>query len=97
MGGHGPLQTDRTVMTSQRNYIEELTGKVAESKKAGLSVAEMQKRFTVASLKSLQSNGYAEFLVRTSEQSEAHFGKMPPLQEGVNANIQDVYLNLDRV
>jgi glyoxylase-like metal-dependent hydrolase (beta-lactamase superfamily II) len=97
MGGHGPLQTDRTVMTSQRNYIEELTGKVADGKKAGLSVAEMQKRFTVASLKSLQSNGYAEFLVRTSEQSEAHFGKMPPLQEGVNANIQDVYLNLDRV
>jgi glyoxylase-like metal-dependent hydrolase (beta-lactamase superfamily II) len=97
MGGHGPLQTDRTVMTSQRNYIEELTGKVAEGKKAGLSVAEMQKRFTVASLKSLQSNGYAEFLARTSEQSNAHFGKMPPLQEGVNANVHDVYSNLDRV
>ncbi len=97
MGGHGPLQTDRTVMISQRNYIEELTGKVAEGKKAGLSLAEMQQRFTVASLKSLQSNGYKEFLVRTSEQSNAHFGKMPPLQEGVNANIRDVYSNLDRV
>jgi hypothetical protein len=84
-------------MTSQRNYIEELTGKVAEGKKAGLSVGEMQKRFTVASLKSLQSNGYAEFLVRTSEQSNAHFGKMLPLQDGVNANIHDVYSNLDRV
>jgi cyclase len=97
MGGHGPLQTDRTVMTSQRNYIEELTVKVAEGKKAGLSLAEMQHRFTVASLKSLQSNGYKEFLMRTSEQSNAHFGKMPPLQEGVNANIRDVYSNLDRV
>jgi cyclase len=97
MGGHGPLQTDRTAMISQRNYIEELTGKVAEGKKAGLSLAEMQQRFTVASLKSLQSNGYKEFLVRTSEQSNAHFGKMPPLQEGVNANIRDVYSNLDRV
>jgi cyclase len=97
MGGHGPLQTDRTVMISQRNYIEELTGKVAEGKKAGLSLAEMQQRFTVASLKSLQSNGYKEFLMRTSEQSNAHFGKMPPLQEGVNANIRDVYSNLDRV
>jgi len=97
IGGHGPLQTDRTVMISQRNYIEELTGKVAEGKKEGLSLAEMQQRFTVASLKSLQSNGYKEFLVRTSEQSNAHFGKMPPLQEGVNANIRDVYSNLDRV
>jgi hypothetical protein len=57
----------------------------------------MQQRFTVASLKSLQSNGYKEFLVRTSEQSNAHFGKMPPLQEGVGANIRDVYANLDRV
>lgn len=97
MGGHGPLQTDRTVMINQRNYIEELTGKVAESKEAGLSLAEMQQRFTVASLKSLQSNGYKEFLVQTSEQSSPHFGKMPPLQEGVNANVRDVYSNLDRV
>ncbi len=97
MGGHGPLQTDRTVMTSQGNYIEELTEKVAEGKKEGLSLPEMQQRFTVASLKSLQSNGYKEFLVRTSEQSNAHFGKMPPLQEDVNSNIHDVYTNLDRV
>jgi glyoxylase-like metal-dependent hydrolase (beta-lactamase superfamily II) len=97
MGGHGPLQTDRIVMTSQRNYIEELTEKVAEGKKEGLSLADMQQRFTVASLKSLQSSGYKEFLVRTSEQSNAHFGKMPPLQEDVNANIGDVYTNLDRV
>jgi glyoxylase-like metal-dependent hydrolase (beta-lactamase superfamily II) len=97
MGGHGPLQTDRTVMINQRNYIEELTGKVAEGKQAGLSLAEMQQRFTVASLRSLQSNGYAEFLVRTSEQSNPHFGKMPPLQQDVNENIRDVYSNLDRV
>jgi cyclase len=97
MGGHGPLQADRTMMINQRNYIEELTGKVAKGKEAGLSLAEMQQRFTVASLKSLQSNGYEEFLVRTSEESTAHFGKMPPLQEEVNGNIRDVYSNLDRV
>ena len=97
MGGHGALQTDRTVMTSQRNYIEELTARVEQGKKEGLTVAEMQQQFTVASLKSLQSNGYEEFLERTSEQSNPHFGKMPPLQEGVNANIRDVNSNLDRV
>jgi cyclase len=97
MGGHGPLQTDRTIMTSQRNYIEELTEKVEQGKKAGLTLGEMQKQFTVASLKSLQSNGYAETLMRIDEQSNAHFGKMPPLQTGVNTNIHDVYLNLDHV
>ncbi|HEY1895325.1 MAG TPA: MBL fold metallo-hydrolase, partial [Terracidiphilus sp.] len=26
LGGHGPMQSDRVVMTNQRNYIEELTG-----------------------------------------------------------------------
>ena len=97
MGGHGPLQTDRTVMLNQRNYIEELTEKVAKGKEAGLSLAEMQQRFTVASLKSLQSNGYEEFLVRTELSDVAHFGKMPSLQVEVNGNIRDVYHNLDRV
>jgi len=95
--GHGPFQTDRTVMINQRNYIEELTGKVDEGKKAGLAVAEMQQRFTVASLKSLQSNGYEAFLQRINEESNPHFGKMPPLQDAVNVNIGEIYANLDKV
>ena len=97
MGGHGPMQADRTVMMSQRNYIEELTEKVEAGKKAGLTLAEMQARMTVASLKSLQSNGYQAFLEREQAAGNPHFGKMPPLQIGVNGNISDVYKNLDRV
>ena len=62
LGGHGPLQSDRTVMMNQRNYIEELAEKVEQAKQAGQSLAEMQKRITVASLRSLQSNGYEAFL-----------------------------------
>jgi hypothetical protein len=96
MGGHGPMQADRTVMTSQRNYIEELAEKVDAGKKAGQSLAELQARLTVASLKSMQSNGYQAFLERTLAASHPHFGKMPPLQNDVNANISDVYKNLDR-
>jgi cyclase len=95
--GHGPFQTGRTVMINQRNYIEELTGKVDDGKKAGLTVAEMQRRFTVASLKSLQSNGYEAFLDRIYAESEPHFGKGPPLQNAVNVNIGEIYANLDRV
>ncbi len=94
--GHAALQTGRTAMTSLRNYIEELTGKVADGKKAGLSVAEMQQRITVASLKSLHSNGYREYLARMDEQSHARFEKRTPLQEGVNVNIGEIYTNLDR-
>ena len=94
--GHAALQTGRTAMTSLRNYIEELTGKVADGKKAGLSVAEMQQRITVASLRSLHSNGYEGYLARMSEQSNSRFAKTPPLQDGVNVNIGEIYNNLDR-
>ena len=96
MPGHAALQTGRVVMTNLRNYIEELTGRVEQGKKAGQTVAEMQQRITVASLKSLQSNGYEAYLARMSEQSHAPFAKVPPLQNGVNANIADIYTNLDK-
>ena len=96
LGGHGPMQSDRTVMLSQRNYIEELTEKVEAGKKAGLTLDEMQARITVASLKSMQSNGYEGFLNGSLAAGNPHFGPMPPLQNAVNANIGDVYKNLDR-
>lgn len=95
--GHGPFQTERAAMMNQRNYIEELTERVDEGRKAGQSVGEMQQRITVDSLKSLQSNGYAAFLMRIDEESQPHYGKRPPLQDGVNTNIGEIYANLDRV
>jgi cyclase len=96
MPGHAALQTDRIAMTSLRNYIEELTAKVEQGRKAGLTVAEMQKRVTVASLKSLHSNGYEAYLARMSERSHSHFVQVAPLQNGVNVNIADIYTNLDK-
>ncbi len=94
--GHAALQTGRTVMINLRNYIEELTGRVEQGKKAGLTVADMQQRITVASLKSLHSNGYEVYLARMSEQSHSRFAKLSPLQDDVNANIADICNNLDR-
>ncbi len=96
MPGHAALQTGRTTMINFRNYIEELTGKVEQARKAGLTVAEMQQRITVASLKSLHSNGYEEYLARMSRQTHSQYGKLPPLQTGVNVNIAEIYSNLDR-
>ena len=99
LGGHGPMQSDRVVMTNQRNFIEELTGKVEEGKRDGLSVAEMQKRFTVASLRSMQSNGYAEFLRRIQAEGRPRFSATDesPLQDDVNGCIEAILKNLDRV
>jgi cyclase len=96
MPGHGPYQSDHAMMMNQRNYIEELTGKVERGRQAGLTVAEMQQRFTLASLKSLQSNGYLDFLVRVNAEDEPHFGKQPSMQNGVNVNIGEIFKNLDR-
>jgi glyoxylase-like metal-dependent hydrolase (beta-lactamase superfamily II) len=99
LGGHGPMQSDRVVMTNQRNYIEELTGKVEEGKRDGLTVEEMQKRFTVSSLRSLQSNGYEAFLTRIQAEGHPHFSDTDnsPLQNDVNGNIRDIFKNLDHV
>jgi glyoxylase-like metal-dependent hydrolase (beta-lactamase superfamily II) len=97
LGGHGPMRPDRIVMMGQRNYIEEITERVAAAKQAGQSLDEMQKRITVASLKSLKANGYGEILDHVIEVSNLHYGPMPPLQNGVNGNIADVFKNLDRV
>jgi hypothetical protein len=83
-------------MLSIRNYIEELTGKVQDGNNAGKPVAELQKTITVASLKSLQSNGYAELLIRNNERFNPHFGTMAPLQDGVNTNILEIHNNLGR-
>jgi glyoxylase-like metal-dependent hydrolase (beta-lactamase superfamily II) len=96
MGGHGPMQPDRTVMMCQRNYIEELVEKVEAGKKAGQTLAEMQARLTVDSLKSMRSNGYRGFLERTLGEGHPSFDPIPPLQDDVNANIADVYKNLDK-
>jgi glyoxylase-like metal-dependent hydrolase (beta-lactamase superfamily II) len=94
--GHAALQTGRMRMINQRNYIEELTGNVEQGKKAGLTLAEMQQRITVASLKSLHSNGYQEYLARMSGLSNSPFSKPTPLQSDVNENIAQIYDNLDR-
>ncbi len=97
LGGHGLMRSDRIIMTGQRNYIEEITERVASAKQAGQSLYEMQKRVTVASLKSLQANHYGVLLQRSLEVTNPHYGPMPPLQNGVSDNIADVYKNLDRV
>lgn len=96
LGGHGSLQSDRIVMTSLRNYIEELTERVEQAKEKGLSVTEMQKEIRVASLKSIASNDYGAYLTRSMASGLPHFGAMQPLQDSVNGNIRDIYQNLDK-
>ncbi len=95
--GHGPVHHNHDRLTNMRNYIEELAARVEDGKKAGKTVAELQQSNTVASLKSLQSNGYKDFVDANLYKYFPNFGPAKPLQDSVNTNIEEVYKNLDRV
>lgn len=95
--GHGPLQTDRQRMTDQRNYIEELTERVAAAKSAGKSIADIQNSITMASLKSMQSDDYSGYLALNHARYLPDFESAAFVRNALKANIADVYKNLDRV
>jgi cyclase len=97
MPGHGPLQQGRQPMTSLRNYIEELTSKVERGKKDGKTVADLQKLLTASSLKSLQSDGYAQYVADNTYKTFPNFGPPAGLQGDININIGEIYANLDRL
>ena len=88
--GHGPVQHDRARIGQLRNYIEELTSRVQQGKKAGKSLAELQKATTVASLKSLGSNQYAEYVAKNLDNYTVHFGANP-LESRLAGNIEAIY------
>jgi len=96
IAGHGPVQHDRSRMMHLRDYIEEVTGRVEEGKKAGRPLTELQKTLTMASFKSLQANGYANYVAANMEKFTVYLGQKTALEERLAANIKDVYNNLDR-
>jgi hypothetical protein len=59
-------------------------------------VAELQETITIGSLRSMQANGYAKFVMDNESKGFAHFGPATALQAEINANIAEVYANLDK-
>ncbi len=92
--GHGPVHPVRDRMMQLRNYIEEVTARVEEGKKAGKSVAEVQKSITVASLRSLAADGYSKYLEGNLYKYFPNFGPGAPLQAGVSTNVEHIYKRL---
>ncbi len=88
--GHGPVQHDRTRIGQLRNYIEELTARVQDGKKAGKSAAELKKAITITSLKSFRGNGYPEYLAKNLDNFTVHFGPSP-LEGRLGGNIEAIY------
>jgi cyclase len=85
-GGHGGVQQGRQHMTGQRNYIAELAERVALGKKAGKPLNEIQDSMPIASIKSLQADGYGA-RVRAGRDEAA-------MQIAVNTNIEHVFRRL---
>jgi len=94
--GHGPVQYGRGRMTQMRNYIEELTGRVEEGKKAGKPLAELQKTLTMTSIKSLQADGYGSYVADNLKNFSVYLGQKTAVEDRLSANVEAIYKNLVR-
>src|SRR6266849_6262415 len=97
IAGHGPVHHDRARIGQFRNYIEELTGLVGTGKKAGKPLAELQKTLTVASVKTLQANGYRSYVQDNLDKFSVYLGQRTAMADRLSGNIEAIYNNLDRV
>ena len=96
VGGHGPVQHGRARMAQFRNYIEDLTARVERAKKAGASLAELQKSITAAALPALKDQGFGEYVADNLAKYLIYIGSKTPLEDRLSGNIAAIYNNLDR-
>jgi glyoxylase-like metal-dependent hydrolase (beta-lactamase superfamily II) len=87
-GGHGTVGQGKQRMTSQRNYIAELTERVHKGKEAGMALAEIQKGVPVASIKAFAADGYGALVTAGRDAAV--------MQAAVNTNIEHVYDRLGK-
>ena len=83
-------------MMQMRNYIEELTGLIVTGKNADKPLAELQNAITISSLKALKANGYGTYVDENLERFSVYLGLRTALEDRLRANIEAIYINLDR-
>jgi hypothetical protein len=88
------LKFDR--MSQFRNYIEDLTARVEQGKKAGRSLAELQETLTPASLPTLQDHGFGSFVADNLDKYSIYIGQRTPLEDRLTGNITAIFNNLDK-
>ena len=96
IAGHGAVQHGRDRMGQFRNYIEDLTARVEQGRKAGKTIAELQKTLTPASLSTLQDHGFGSFVVDNMAKYSIYLGQSTALEERLSGNIAAIYNNLDK-
>jgi cyclase len=91
--GHGPAQHGRQLMTSERDYLEELAERVDAGKRAGKPLSEIQKSIPVASLKAFQNKDYLAS-VQTGFRENGTPATEAGTQSAVSTNIEHLYNRL---
>lgn len=94
--GHGPVQPNYQRATQMRNYIMELTELVENGKRAGKTLAELQKTITISSVKTLEANGYGNYAADNQKKFAVYTGSRTSLEDRFSANVEAIYKNLDR-
>ena len=97
IAGHGPVQHGRNRMAQFRNYIEDLTARVEQAKKAGTPLAELQTAITPSSLSTLQIGGFGSYVADNLAKYTVYLGNRTPLEDRLTGNIAAIYQNLDRI
>ena len=97
IAGHGPVQHGRNRMAQFRNYIEDLTARVEQAKKAGTPLAELQTAITPSSLSTLQMGGFGSYVADNLAKYTVYLGNRTPLEDRLTGNIAAIYQNLDRI
>jgi len=97
IAGHGPVQHGRDRMAQFRNYIEDLTARVAQAKKAGTPLAELQKTITSNALSTLQIGDFGSYVADNLAKYSVYLGNRTPLEDRLTGNIAAIYKNLDRI
>ncbi len=93
--GHAGAQEGKALLGNFRNYIEELTGVVRAGIEKGRSAEELQKGITLASLRTLQADGYIEKLrANYARATPTYPGAPSAVEGGLAGNIADVYKKL---
>lgn len=94
--GHGPVQGTRQRLNQMRNYIEELTGLIENGKKAGKTLADLQKSIAFSSLKSVRQGGYGDYVTENLKKYSVYAGSRSAVEDRYLGNIEAIYKNLDK-
>jgi cyclase len=100
IGGHGGVQHSSERLGQLRAYFEELIEVVARARQQGMPLDRLLQTVTPASLKTLESGGYGDYMVSEVKRRDFRLHLSTPAEvmiRNVRDNVSAVFRNFDRV